>query len=362
MVVWWRFGDFDHRSGNPVAGFPSASPMAQMRRTCPELDALSPSPPFVVRSATMRFQQLCIIGGGLLGEAAAGSLRSLLSAHSSFSDLYAVLRTHNLLKALDAVENATYFAPNNDALKYLADFGLNLTTADPEIARALLLYGLIKGVHSLESIKGYGEIQLVHSALFPPLFTNVTDGQALKLRANTTGEKPSVLLETGLQVLTKVVETDIAFDHGLLHGTSTNMVLPHNISETASLGRLNEFLGLITTADLVLELESLSDVTLFIPHDEAIRKLRPVLDILSPVQLSAVVRQHAVPNHVLYDVMIGSTDQRVKTLSGGTLTIRRCSRGKIYVNDVPVVRQDVLLYGGVAHIVDDVMFPKAGEC
>ncbi|KAF2172655.1 hypothetical protein M409DRAFT_49204 [Zasmidium cellare ATCC 36951] len=309
----------------------------------------------------MRFQPLASCFFALLGEAAADSLRSVLSSRSSFSDLYNVLHFHDLLKDIDRIQNATYFAPNNDALKYLADFGINLTTADPSIARALLYYGLIDGQHSVESILQDDDIQLVQSALHPPLFTNVTDGQALKLRTKRNGEHSTVVLETGLQVLTKLVETDIRFDHGVLHGTSTNMVLPHNISETLNLGNLHEFLRLVKVTDLVPELESLADVTFLFPHDKAIQKLRPVLDILSPIQLAAFVRNHAIPNHVLYGKVIGSANKTLQTVAGGSATIRRYGKGQAYVNDIPIVREDILIYGGVAHIVDDVLFPDPRE-
>lgn len=309
----------------------------------------------------MRLDLFCALGSGFLGKAAAASLATTIASHTSFSLLHDALKYHNLLDRLDAANNVTYFAPNNDALKYLADFGINLTTTEPDIAKAIILYGLTDGVHSSQSIVKSQGAQLIHSALYPPLYTNVTNGQALKLRTNSTGLKENVVLETGLQILTKVVETDIEFDHGTLHGTSTNMVLPHNVSETLKLGQMTEFLGLLQKSGLEAEVNALADMTLFIPYDAAIRRVRPALDMLNKEQLTAVVSQHVVPNHVLYENRLGEARQYHETLGHTMLESRREKHGQIRINNVEVVRQDVLLYGGVGHILDSVVFPESGK-
>lgn len=309
----------------------------------------------------MRRDILIAIGSGLLSHATAQSLGSAIASQDSFSYLYNALVHHDLLETLNAARNSTYFAPNNDALQYLADFGINLTTTDPAIAKAIVLYGLTDGVHSSQSIIQSSQVQLARSALFPPLFTNVTDGQALKIRTNGTGNGAGIVLETGLQILTKVVETDIPFDHGVMHGTSTNMVLPHNVSETAHLGHLDEFLHLLQGSGLEAEVNALADATVFIPHDKAISGLRPALDMMSKAQLAALIANHVVPNHVLYDSTLGGSRRTVKTLGGAEMTIERTERGQIVVNNVSVVRRDVLLYGGVGHIIDRILFAATGE-
>lgn len=304
---------------------------------------------------------LTLLGSALLSQATSQSLSSAISSQGSFSYLYDALVHHNLLEVLNGARNSTYFAPNNDALQYLADFGINLTTTDHDIAKAIVLYGLTDGVHSSKSIRNDSQVRLARSALFPPLFTNVTDGQALKIRTNGTGNEAGFVLETGLQILTKVVETDIAFDHGVIHGTNTNMVLPHNISETAKLGHLGEFLGLLQRSGVEAEINALADVTIFIPHDKAISRLRPALDMMSKTQLAGIVAQHVVPNHVLYDDTLGHSKRAVETLGGAELTIERNERGEIVVNSVDVVRRDVLLYGGVGHIIDRMLLPGTGK-
>ncbi|KAK3713674.1 hypothetical protein LTR37_008368 [Vermiconidia calcicola] len=303
----------------------------------------------------MHLQQLFSFAGGWLGFAAAQSLSSTLASHSSFSVLYDVLLFHDMLSDVDAARDATYFAPNNDALKNLADFGINLTTTDPNIARAIIYYGLVNGIHSSDSIINAGDVQLVHSELRPPLFTNVTKGQAVKLTTRATKGRPSVVLETGLEILTKVEESDIAFANGLVHATSTNMVLPHNVSETSRLIHQTEFLRLMQESGTEIELNSLADMTLFIPHNEAISKFRPILDTLTQEQLAAAVTHHAIANEVIYGSTITGSNRTLETVGGGIVQIQRGGQGQIFVNNIEVLRSDLLLYGGVAHIIDGVL-------
>ena len=305
----------------------------------------------------MQLLDLLILASHLPHLIAAASLGSTIASHNSLSILHDVLHYHDLIDDLNEARNVTYFAPNNAALKYLADFGINLTTADPDIAKALIYYSLVDGAHSSKSIINNDHIQLVHSSLYPPLFTNVSDGQALKLTKNTTGSQPKVVLETGLQILTEVEESDIEFDHGFIHATGTNMVLPHNVSETCRLGQLKEFLRLVRSSGTELEINTLADMTVFIPHDAAVSRMNPLLEALNPTELAAVVRNHAVAGQVIYQDEVVDPVLEVETISGKVLQMRRGSEGQMFVNNVNIVRSDVLLYGGVAHIIDGILLP-----
>ncbi|USW47935.1 Putative FAS1 domain-containing protein [Septoria linicola] len=242
------------------------------------------------------------------------------------------------------------------ALLGLADFGINLTTADPNIARAIFRYSELHGLHASKSVRGsVHQAQAVHSTLQPPLFNNVTKGQAAKLRGS---QEHGIVLETGLGILTPVAEADIDFDNGIIHAIDSNMVLPHNISETARLSKdMTLFAELLSKSQSISTLETLSDATFFIPQDSAILALSPVLDMLTSAQLASIVKQHAVPNQVLYQNLIGETSTRLETLAGTSLQVRRGKRGEIYVDGAEVVRTDILLYGGVAHLIDQVLLP-----
>jgi uncharacterized surface protein with fasciclin (FAS1) repeats len=295
------------------------------------------------------------------GAAAVGphKLSSALATHASFSMLYDVLHQHDLLSVLDVARNKTYFAPNNDALNYLAKFGFNLTQ-NPDVARALVDYGLVEGIHSAESVAKYGDAQILRTSLLPPFFANVSQGQAVKLSANHSASPANIVLETGLQILTRVVLPDIKHDHGLIHGTSTNMVLPEGIVNTTRLNHFTGFLQLIEKSGTGDLLESLKDVTIFIPRNEAVSKVSPMMDLLTPCQLSAIIAYHAVPNAVLYSPSIGGGNHSFKTLGGSTIKIHHGRRDTLHVNDATVLRTDVLLMNGVAHIIEDVLHPPKG--
>ena len=308
----------------------------------------------------MHFPALAV-AGCLLSRATAQSLDQVLAKRDSFSLLRDLLHQHGLVDELESTVNTTFFAMTNKAIHNLAGFGINLTTADPNIARAIFKYAQLDAIYTTDTVKAlHHEAEVVKTALQPPLFNNVTRGQAAKLRSNRTGGENGILVESGLGVLTPVVEADIPYDHGVIHAIDANMVLPHNISETARLGGMTEFLNLLERSDSVSRLEGLSDATIFSPQDEALARLQPVLDMLASEQLKSVVAQHAVPNRVLYQSLFDGVET-LETLDGSTLRIRRGKRGEIYVNGAEAVRTDLLLYGGVAHLIDAALFPEKGE-
>ncbi|KAF2230542.1 Fasciclin-domain-containing protein [Viridothelium virens] len=297
-------------------------------------------------------------GASFLSTAATESLKSTLSSHPSLSILHDLLKQFNLLESFDSFSNITLIAPTDDAYRALAKWGFNVSEVEPFIARALLTYHVLDGTYTADSIPSSNEKQVVHSFLQPPILTNVTQGAAVKLSRNGgTG----MVVESGLQVIGGVDEADIRFDDGIIHTLNSSMVLPHNISTTAQLGNLSEFLEAMDVADSVTLLESLKDVTVFIPHNLAFERLNPLLGLLRPSQLASILEYHAVPGKVLYHESMAESESTLQTVQGSSVHIHTDESGETYVNQARIVRQDLIIYGGVAHIIDDVLIPKLKE-
>ena len=280
----------------------------------------------------MLFTILTIVSS-VLSFAVAQSLNEILSSHSSFSRIYGLLHQHDLLDTLGSRPNSTFFAMTDSALEGLADFGINLTTADPMIARAIMFYALLDGVHTTRTVDADDTPRIVHSVLRPPLFTNVTRGAAAKLSCVKNQEsKCSLIVETGLGVRTPTLKPQFLFDNGVIHAIDSNMVLPHNISETGRLENLSAFAGLITKAGMLSAMDSLADTTIFMPEDDAINRMKPILKNLTPAELAAVISQHAVPNTVLYREQIGSHELSLRTNGGGTIRVYQGHDKHVYVS------------------------------
>ena len=292
---------------------------------------------------------------GFLSTVAAQSLKSTISSHPSLTILHGLLNQFDLLESFDSLTNITLVAPTDEAYRALANWGFNVSEVEPFIARALLTYHVLDGTYTADSIPGSDEPQVVHSLLQPPVLTNVSRGAAVKLSRDRYS---SIVIESGLQVIGGVEQADIHFQNGIIHTLNSSMVLPHNISTTSQIGNLFQFLDALETAEVVTSLEGLKDVTLFIPHDGAFRKLNPLLHLLRPSQLAQVLQYHVIPNHVLYHKSIGKNNSTYETLQGASLRISTDENGVSYVNGARIVRNDLIIYGGVAHIIDEVVIPE----
>lgn len=295
----------------------------------------------------------------------ANSLGHTLRRHGSLSLLHEVLVKLDLLPVYEESYDVTFLAMNDEAIIYLANWGLNLTQIDPNIARVILNYHIVEGVHlSEELLRQNRELQIAHSILRPPAFTNVSDGPAVKLmlRRPDDANKPATLIaQSGLQSVSNIVDVDLRYDSGVMHVIDRNLVLPHNISETTNLvNKLHEFWRLINKAQSRELLEELCDTTIFLPNDAAVRKVLPTLESMTPEQLAAVVANHVVPNNVLYHTQFTSHAQKYSTMSGKTINVTRKSADSILVNKANILEEDVLIYGGVAHVIDKVLFTEQG--
>lgn len=290
----------------------------------------------------------------LLGSASAKSLSQALISHGSLSMLHDLLKDLGLLEKFQTAERSTILAMTDDALIGLANWGLNMSTIDPALARAILEYHFLEGVFTSSDPLLKTDVQLAHSLLRPPILTNVTDGPVVKLSIIDD----SLSAESGIQKVMQINESDITHDNGVLHTIDSNLVLPHNLSETTNLGNLYKFWDLVERSKSREILEAMKDVTVFLPDDNAVRQWSSALGSLTPEQLATVVANHAIPNRVLYHSAFSAGGNEYKTLSGMRVTVSGDSRGNIFINEAKILKKDVLIFGGVAHILDGVLVPS----
>ncbi|KXH47065.1 MFP1 protein [Colletotrichum nymphaeae SA-01] len=290
----------------------------------------------------------------LLGSTTAKSLSQALISHGSLSMLHDLLKDLDLLERFQTAERSTFLAMTDDALIGLANWGLNMSTIDPALARAILEYHFLEGVFTSSDPSLKTDVQLAHSVLRPPILTNVTDGPVVKFSIIDG----SLSAESGIQKVMQINESDITHDNGVLHTIDSNLVLPHNLSETTNLGNLHKFWDLVERSNSREILEAMKDATVFLPDDYAVRQWSSALGSLTPEQLATVVANHAIPNRVLYHSAFSAGRNEYKTLSGMKVTVSGDSRGHIFINEAKILKKDVLIFGGVAHILDGVLVPS----
>ncbi|KXH56913.1 hypothetical protein CSAL01_10111 [Colletotrichum salicis] len=199
----------------------------------------------------------------LLASAAAQSLGDVLSKHGSTPMLHGLLVDLKLMETFETTKNSTLLAMTDDAIIYLAKWGLNLTSIDPDVkgasrrvkestrhrryspgsppvlcrcspgappahlttdmARGILKYHLLEGAYLSSALALHAETQLARSSLkFSSGLTNISQGAVVKLTASYDGSH-SLRVESGNQKIIHTVDTDIHHAQTALSTRSTRV-------------------------------------------------------------------------------------------------------------------------------------------
>lgn len=287
----------------------------------------------------------------------APDLATILSKHPQLTTFASLLKRVDLFDFAASLDNVTVIAPTDQAYLDLAHWGFNMSEVPAAVARALLQYHIVDGVHVSQSISDQNHRPVVaHTYLKPPVLTNVTDGAALKLSRDAASGK--VITSSGLGVIGGTEEQDIFFDGGVIHTLNSSMVLPHNISITTAVNGLTKFLGLMSEAGVVEEFESLKDATIFIPSNRALEQVFGLMKSQPRSHLAILLRSHIVPGKVVYRKDLAHT-RSLRTLADTKLSLHHDRRGIMHVDKAKILREDIILYGGVVHVIDRVLVDVA---
>lgn len=99
---------------------------------------------------------------------------------------------------------------------------------------------------------------------------------------------------------------------------------------------------------------NISDFTVFIPNDAAFQAVGSVLEGADLETLQEVLSYHIVEDVVFSTDLANTT---VPSLQGNDLTITVAEDGSAWVNGAKILFPNVLLFNGVAHIVDKYINP-----
>lgn len=204
-------------------------------------------------------------------------------------------------------------------------------------------------------------------------FANVTGGQRVGLvMANSTakvfsGYKQVATVVTAVSnppSLVQVLDTrgyfsdtsplpqDVQFDGGVIHVIDTVLTVPASPAQTAVNTGLTSLAGALTAAGLVDTVNSLSDVTIFAPSNDAFRAIGSALGSLTTQDLIGILGYHVLAQQIRFSTDLLRADQvTLSTLQGQNITVRR-DGAQVFVNSARVVLADVLTSNGVVHVLD----------
>jgi uncharacterized surface protein with fasciclin (FAS1) repeats len=113
---------------------------------------------------------------------------------------------------------------------------------------------------------------------------------------------------------------------------------------------LSAALGALTATDLVKTVDTIEDLTIFVPNNDAFLAAASAFTNASVETLISVLTYHAVAGAVVFASDIANTT--VDTVNGNKLTLSVGIDGTVYVDNAKVILPDIILSNGVAHIID----------
>jgi uncharacterized surface protein with fasciclin (FAS1) repeats len=268
--------------------------------------------------------------------------KTLASLAGSLPDIVDVLKSAGPL---------TLFAPTDAAFAKLDAATVKAVTSDAELLRSVLKYHVVAGTAFVPDEKTASR-QVITTAV----------GKELRVDVSL----PKVTLAFGLG--TSSVTASAKTDNGIVHVVDTVLLSPKSASATAVDAKLTKLVAALQKTKLVSTVDGLKGVTIFAPVDaafEALEKVSSQIGLsLTDALLTTVLKTHIIPS-VVYstDIVAKKLIRDVKTVSGNTLDVS-FRRNNVFVrgngNFFPakVVVADVLIDGGVVHIIDNVLLPS----
>ncbi|KAH8652047.1 FAS1 domain-containing protein [Xylariales sp. PMI_506] len=276
---------------------------------------------------------------------------ALNSQNASLSVLNGLLSTNpDIANALGGLNNVTLLAPNNDALTALiSDTGSASILTDTGALLALLQYHVLDGTIYASDIGNTSTF--VPTALTNSSYTNVTGGQVVEAQS----VDGNVTFFSALKQNVTVVTANVNFTGGTIHIIDGVLTIPLNDTETIIDANLTAAAGALSASGLEEGLGSLSDVTIFVPNNDAFSAIGSVLANASTDDIVNILGYHVINGTVAYSTDLGNTT--ITAFNGEQLTIT-VEDGAVFVNAARVIEPDLLVENGVIHVIDQVLNPS----
>ena len=148
---------------------------------------------------------------------------------------------------------------------------------------------------------------------------------------------------------------NLAFSGGIVHIIDTFLVPPADFIATAPQFNLSAAGGAATNASLDEYLNTATDVTMFVPNNDAFQRLGSAFTSMPLAELARVLDYHIVngTDTVYYSSKLPN-NTILNTRQGKKLTITFASNS-LFVNSARVLQEDILIANGVMHVIDNVL-------
>ncbi|QDS71026.1 hypothetical protein FKW77_008094 [Venturia effusa] len=287
--------------------------------------------------------------------AQSSGLAETLAGNQQTSQLAGLVGTlPGITEQLSSLQNITLLAPSNAAIAALLNSSAGAGLAsNPGLLQAVLTYHVLNGSYLAGDIPSTPAF--VPSALVDPTYANVTGGQ--RVEAIRSGS--NVTFYSGLLANSSVTQANINYTGGVVHVIDRVLTLPQNVSTTLVSAGLSSLYGALNATGLLGTVNGLQNVTIFAPANSAFQSIGSALANASTTDLQSILTYHVhVGAEPLYSTSL-SNGTSVPTLNGASVTIHLGSNGDVFVNSAKVITPNVLIAGGVVHVIDNVLNPNS---
>ena len=294
----------------------------------------------------MQFSIFPVLAFAAFASAQTTNLTAALASSPQLSNLTGLLSAYpGVAAGLAGATNVTILAPSNAAFANLDNDQLlfALTNYDNSTIQSFINYHVLNGTYNSSQITDTPSFVPTH--LTDPTFANVTGGQ----RVEAINANGNVTFYSGLLSNSSVSQANIVFDGGIIHVIDTFLVPPVNISTTAVALGLSSAAGALEQATLVAPLDVATDVTAFVPSNEAFEAIGSALANATISELTSILEYHVVNGTVAYSTDV--VNETVPTLQGSNLTLT-VEGGSVFVNQAKVIIPNILVANGVVHVID----------
>lgn len=299
---------------------------------------------------------------------------NLTSFNSTLHKYYPDLLTY--IGQQTSANPITVLAPSNAAFAktvYYPVVGPAFSHNDVPTIKAILDYHVVNGNHPSSSL--LPTFQYFETHLTNTSYANVTGGQRIGgvMQSGTT-----MIWTSGQSNRSPVVTMDISFAGGTIHIVDSLAVPPTSFPLTSELfsnvgdpHQLTSFLGATnyhplngTTIGLAKLLNETTDLTIFAPNNAAMELVNSALTSLAadPTAFQSLLEYHVIVGNggPWYSTQFTENGTTLQTLNGGAISIS-FSSNSYFVNGARILTSDLLIDGGVMHVLDNVLSPSSAD-
>ncbi|PPQ67086.1 hypothetical protein CVT25_005687 [Psilocybe cyanescens] len=316
------------------------------------------------------------------------TLVDALGADPDYSTLLRLLQRTRLIPTLNKLNGSTLFAPTNDAIKkhsltnslwfdVLQDDGDFVPDNLQEQLRQQLLYHLLN--ETLSALPTDDKVTPYKTLLYPrkpvdppsrepppyppwlPIPGGTLGGEAQRIRLGAHKESANIGVDHFGKNGAKIIKGLQDAGNGILLGIADVLEPPPDLATVISQHPSISYFQKISTAEILGRLNATSEMTLFLPLNEAWNELHPIERLyleseFASEDLNRILDMHAViDDHVSWSESFESSPT-LTTIKGTKLDIVVTPDGT-NVQDARLVEPDIYASNGVLHLVSSLLFP-----